>query len=110
MEQSILVMTNVPNSSVAARLGRHLVEQKLAACVNQLPGVKSVYRWQGEIEEADEVTLLIKTTQSRYTELEAAIKSLHPYDVPEVIALPIVAGLPSYLQWIVEETRKDQNV
>jgi periplasmic divalent cation tolerance protein len=110
MEQSILVMTNVPDASVALALGRHLVEQKLAACVNRLSGVRSVYRWQGAVEEADEVTLLIKTTQARYVELEAAIKTLHPYQVPEIIVLPIVGGLPSYLDWIGQETKKDVNV
>ncbi|OGB22541.1 MAG: cation tolerance protein CutA [Burkholderiales bacterium RIFCSPLOWO2_02_FULL_57_36] len=110
MEQFILVITNLPDASVACDLGRQLVEKKLAACVNQLHGVRSIYRWQGAIEEADEVTLLIKTTQTRYVELEAAIKLLHPYQVPEIIVLPIVGGSKSYLDWIAQETKKDLDV
>lgn len=105
MEQFILVMTNAPNASVALALGRHLVEKRLAACVNQLPGVRSIYRWEGVIEEADEVTLLIKTTQARYAELEATINTLHPYQVPEIIMLPILGGSSAYLDWIKQETK-----
>ena len=110
MEQAILVMTNVPDTSIAHSLGRHLVEKKLAACVNQLSGVRSIYRWQDTIEETDEVTLLIKTTQACYVELETAIKMLHPYEVPEIIMLPITGGWPPYLGWIAQETKKDVNV
>lgn len=110
MEQFILVMTNLPDETSARALARHLVEEKLAACVNRLPGVRSTYRWQGEIEEADEVTLLIKTTQRCYGELETAIKSLHPYQVPEVVIVPIVGGSVPYLDWIAHETQKDVNV
>ena len=110
MEQSILVMTNMPDDAVATDMARRLVEQKLAACVNRLSGVRSIYRWQGVIEEANETTLLIKTTQKCYVELEAAIKALHPYEVPEIIVLPIVGGAQPYLDWIVQETKKDVNV
>lgn len=110
MEQSVLVMTNVPDDAVALEMARQLVGQKLAACVNRVPGVRSIYRWQGVIEEADEVTLFIKTTQSRYVELEMAIKMLHPYQVPEIIVLPIAGGSQPYLEWIAQETQKDVNV
>lgn len=110
MEQAVLVITNVPDASIALALGRQLVEQKLAACVSQLPSVRSIYRWQGAIEETNEITILIKTTQARYGELEATIKALHPHEVPEIIMLPIVRGLPSYLDWIEQETKKDVNV
>jgi periplasmic divalent cation tolerance protein len=110
MEQAILVFTNVPDATTATAIARKLVEQRLAACVNVLPQVQSIYRWQGMIEEAGELSLLIKTTQARYAELEAAIKALHPYDVPEVIAVPVVQGLPHYLDWIVQETKKDVKV
>lgn len=110
MDQFIVVMTNVPDDAVAMEMARQLVEQKLAACVNRLSGVRSIYRWQGVIEEADEVTLLIKTTQKCYDELEAEIKALHPYQVPEIIVLPIVGGSQPYLDWIVQETKKDVNV
>ena len=71
--------------------------------------MQSVYQWQGAIEQTNEVTLLIKTVRARYAELEAAIKAMHPYEVPEIIALPIVAGLPAYLDWIAHETKKDVN-
>jgi periplasmic divalent cation tolerance protein len=110
MEQTLLVLTNVPDVTIATAIARQLVEQRLAACVNVLPQVQSVYRWQGMIEEASEVTLLIKTTERHYAALEAAIRASHPYDLPEVIAMPIVQGLPQYLDWIVQETRKDVNV
>lgn len=110
MEATILVLTNMPDLHGAQALARRLVELKLAACVNILPGVKSIYRWQGEIEEADEITVMIKTTQFRYAELELAIKENHPYQVPEIIALPVTEGLDTYLGWIAQETKKDVNV
>lgn len=84
-----------------------LVDQNLAACINLLPQVHSVYRWQGVVEEAQEVTMLIKTNDSCYADLEAAIVASHPNTVPEVIALPITKGLPSYLDWINQETKRD---
>ncbi|TFV99598.1 divalent-cation tolerance protein CutA [Oxalobacteraceae bacterium OM1] len=110
MQQTLLVMTNVPDTDTAQRIARALVEQRLAACVNSLPGVHSVYRWQGAVEEAAEITLLIKTVHERYDALEAAIKTLHPYDVPEILAVPIAAGLPAYLGWVAHETKKDVDV
>jgi periplasmic divalent cation tolerance protein len=110
MQQALLVLTNVPDATTATAIARRLVEQRLAACVNVLPQVQSIYQWQGAIEEAGEVTLLIKTTQARYAELEAAVKAAHPYEVPEIIAIPIVGGLPKYLDWIGQETKKDVDV
>lgn len=110
MQQVLLVLTNVPDTGTAQMLARTLVEQRVAACVNLMPGVQSVYRWQGTIEEASEVTVLIKTTQAHYAELEAAIQAVHPYEVPEIIALPIAGGLPRYLDWIAQETKKDIDV
>ncbi len=104
---SLLVLSNVPDEKVAAEIAHRLVEQRLAACVNILPAVRSVYRWQSAVEEATEVMLLIKTVQSRYADVEHAIKAMHPYDVPEIIALPIAAGLPAYLEWIAKTTRDD---
>ena len=109
MEQAMLVLTNMADAASARSLARTLVERRLAACVNLLPGVQSVYRWQGAVEEAEEVTLLIKTSADRYDELEAAIRQLHPYALPEVIAVPVQAGLQPYLRWITQETRKDIN-
>lgn len=110
MEQVILVMTNVPNAACGETIARFVLEHKLAACVNCQPGVKSYYRWQGTIEEAYEVSLSIKTTAACYAELQAAIKSLHPYEIPEIIAFPVSHGWQPYLGWIVEETKKDMHV
>lgn len=109
-QQALLILTNVPDTATAQAIARLLVERRLAACVNILPGVHSVYQWQGAVEEAGEVTMLIKATSARYAEIEAAIKTAHPYDVPEIIALPISAGLPEYLDWIAAETKKDVDV
>lgn len=105
----LLVMSNVPDEKMAVEIARRLVEQGLAACVNILPTVRSIYRWQDAVEEATELTLLIKTVQSRYAEVEIAIKAMHSYDVPEIIALPITEGLPAYLDWIAKTT-KDEDV
>lgn len=110
MEDVLLVMTNMPNAESACALAALLVERRLAACVNCMPGVRSTYRWQGAIEEAEETGLLIKTTAARYAELEAAIQSAHPYELPEIIAVPLAAGLPAYTAWIAQETRKDVDV
>jgi periplasmic divalent cation tolerance protein len=110
MSDALLILTSLPDLASAQALARQLVEHKLAACVNLLPAVQSVYRWQGQVEQALETTLLIKTVVHRYAELESAIKAAHPYAVPEIIALPIMAGLPAYLDWITAETQKDVNV
>ena len=110
MEQALLVLTNLADTTSAQLLARALVEQRLAACVNMLPAVQSVYRWNDVVEEAAEVTLLIKTTTARYDELEQAIRALHPYELPEVIAVPVSAGSPAYLGWIAQETRKEIDV
>ena len=104
MPEMIMVVSNVPNMEVAKALAHDLVAKQLAACVNILQGVHSVYRWQGAVEEATEVTVFIKTQRACYVALESAIVALHPYDVPEIIALPITSGLPSYLRWIGDST------
>ncbi|WP_414691411.1 divalent-cation tolerance protein CutA [Noviherbaspirillum sp.] len=110
MQEVLLVLTNVPDEAVARAISRLVVEQRLAACVNILPPVRSVYRWQGAVEEASELPLLIKTTRDRYADLEAAIKVAHPYDVPEIVAMPVSAGLPAYLNWVAAESKKDVDV
>lgn len=102
--QTLLVFTNLPDRNAALELAQALVERRLAACVNVLGGCTSVYRWKGEVERADEVPVLVKTRAARYHELEAAIRELHPYELPEVVAVPIVRGLDDYLEWVVEET------
>jgi len=102
---SLLVVTNLPDRESAEKLAALLIERRLAACVNLLPACSSVYRWRGEIQHDEEHPLLIKTAQDRYAELEMLIRANHPYELPEIIAVPIVHGLPGYLQWIVFETR-----
>ena len=102
---TLLVLTNVPDRECAMTLARALIELRVAACVNVLPGCTSVYRWKGAIEEAQELPLLIKSTAARYAALEAAIRRLHPYELPEIIAVPVVRGLPDYLQWVAAETQ-----
>jgi periplasmic divalent cation tolerance protein len=104
----ILVLTNVPDIATAHAIGRQLVENRLAACVNCLPHVTSIYRWQNAIEEASEVTLLVKTVRDRYAEVEGMITRLHPYELPEVIALPLEQGAPAYLKWIVQEVQQHE--
>ena len=100
----LTVLTNLPDQASAQTIASLLVEKRLAACVNIMPPVVSTYRWQGNVETASEVPLMIKTTIKRYPELEAAIRKAHPYEVPEIIALPIHVGLPDYLQWIDSQT------
>ena len=102
---ALLVITNCPDAATADTLATALIEQRLAACVNVLAPCRSVYHWQGAVERADEIPLLIKTSTERYAELEAAIRAQHPYTVPEIIAVPISHGLPDYLQWVADETR-----
>ena len=105
IDNVLIVLTNCPDAEVADRIARTLVEQKLAACVNRMPAVDSVYRWQGAVERAVEVPLLIKSTRERLPEVQEAIRALHPYEVPEIVAIPVVAGLPAYLRWVVDETQ-----
>ena len=104
IDNVLLVLTNCPDADVADRLARTLVEQRLAACVNQLPAVRSTYRWQGAVERAVEVPLLIKTTRAA-ARGGGSDPDLHPYEVPEIVAWPVTAGLPSYLDWVADETR-----
>ena len=104
MDETLLVLTNLPDREAALKLARELVDRRLAACVNVLPECTSIYRWKGAIENATEVPVLIKTRAALYGELEAAIGGLHPYELPEIIALPVVRGLPEYLQWVSEGT------
>ena len=98
MADAMVVLCTFPDIEQARQIGAALVERQVAACVNLLPGVESIYRWEGKVEKAGEVLGIIKTT--RYPELEAAIRELHPYEVPEILALPVQGGLPSYLEWL----------
>jgi periplasmic divalent cation tolerance protein len=96
----IVVLTTIPSADEARRLAHRLVETQLAACVQILPPQTSIYSWQGVIEEATERLLIIKTLHHLYPDLEATIVDLHPYDVPEIIALPVIDGAPDYLAWL----------
>jgi periplasmic divalent cation tolerance protein len=102
--EALLVLTNLPDAASAQALAEHVVSERLAACVNILTPCRSVYRWQGQVETAEEVPLLIKTTAARYPDLEAAIRARHPYELPEIVAVPISRGLPTYLAWLTAET------
>lgn len=100
----LVVMTNLPDADSAAMLARTVLEARLAACVNRLAPCQSQYWWQGRLEQGEEWPVLIKTTRARYAELEALIVATHPYDVPEVVAMPLVAGFAPYLAWARGET------
>jgi len=104
MTGKIVILCNCGSLEEAQTVARGVVGRRLAACVNIVPGVYSVYRWEGKVEEAAEWMLVIKTQETRYLEVEAAIHELHSYTVPEIIALTIDRGLPAYLDWILEET------
>jgi periplasmic divalent cation tolerance protein len=100
----LLVLTNLPDRAAAERVADLLIERRLAACVNILAPCRSVYRWKGEVQHDEEHPVLIKTTLERYAELERALRSAHPYELPEIVAVPIEHGLPAYLDWVAEET------
>jgi periplasmic divalent cation tolerance protein len=103
--EHLLVITTIDDEDTARLLAAEAVEQRLAACVHVVSAGRSVYLWQGQVEEAREHTLLIKTTVARYGALQDWLVQRHPYDTPEIIALPITAGLPDYLDWIRQCTR-----
>jgi periplasmic divalent cation tolerance protein len=103
-ESTLIVLTSLPNREIASQLALALVERRLAACVNMLAESTSVYRWQGAIETAQEVPLLIKTREALYEMVEAAIREFHPYELPEIMAVTVQRGLPRYLEWISSET------
>jgi len=96
----IVVFVTAANSDEAAQLAEMLVGQSLAACVQILPEMESVYRWQGKIERQKEVLVIAKTTRSKFEELEAKVRAIHSYETPEIVALPVIAGSPPYLEWL----------
>jgi periplasmic divalent cation tolerance protein len=103
----LIALCTCPDGSSGERIAAALVGEGLAACVNTLPGVTSVYRWEGKLQRDTEVLLLIKTTRARLVELTERLRALHPYELPEVIALPVAGGLPDYLQWVIQCTSPD---
>ena len=106
MSNGYLVLSTVDTHQEAERIAQHLVEERLAACVNIVPKILSIYRWKGTLERATEHLMIIKTVEDRLPSLTHRIKELHPYEVPEVIAFSIQDGDPAYLEWILSETRE----
>lgn len=104
MNETLLVITNLPDTAAAEKLAQQIIEVRAAACVNQLAPCISTYRWKDKIETATEVPLLIKTTRAAYPRLEKLICEAHPYELPEIIAVSVTAGLPAYLDWIGGQT------
>ena len=104
---AILVLTSLPDLVAARRLAQELVEARLAACVQIGAPVESLYHWRGRLETANEVPLAIKTSAAAWPRLEAAIRKGHPYELPEIVAVPLIDGLPDYLDWIAAETRPE---
>ncbi len=100
MTDALVVLVTAPDAEVAARLARELVEARLAACGNVLPGLRSIYRWEGQVHDEPEALLVLKTTRARFEALREAVLQRHPYQVPEVIALPVEAGSAPYLAWL----------
>ena len=100
----LLVLTNLPDRAAAESLADALIAEQLAACVNILAPCRSVYRWQGAVQHDEEHPLLIKTTEERYAALEQAIRTRHPYELPEIVAVRIERGLAAYLEWLAAET------
>jgi len=103
---AIIVLNTCPDLASAERIATALVEERLAACVNRIAGVASTYRWHGEVQRGDEILLLIKTSGERFDAVRERIVALHPYELPEVIAVDIALGLPPYLDWIASETAR----
>ena len=101
---AILVITTLPGRDPAETLGNLLVRERLAACVAISPATRSIYHWRGKVETADEVTVTIKTQKSCYPAIEAAIRRVHPYELPEILAVPVIDGYAPYLDWIAAET------
>lgn len=103
----LVTLCTCPDDETAERIASALVAERLAACVNRLPGLTSVYLWQGRVERDKETLLLIKTTDARFAALARRLRELHPYELPEIIAIPVTKGLPEYLQWVSTCTSDD---
>ena len=103
--EAIVVLVTTPTPERAAEIARALVEERLAACGNVLPAIRSIYRWEGKVQDDQEALLVLKSTRDRFEALRDRVLALHPYQVPEVIALPVEAGSAAYLAWIAGETR-----
>ena len=104
MTDALLVLTTLPNADAAAELARSVVNERLAACANVFPALRSIYKWQNKIQDENEVLVLFKTRQEHYEALKERILELHPYEVPEVLAIPVERGYAAYLDWLAKET------
>ena len=104
MTEFIIVFITAPNEKEAASISRTIVEERLVACVNIIPSVRSIYRWQGRVEDEQEVLMMVKTKKSLFERLQERVKELHSYEVPEIIGLPLVEGSKEYLDWLGQET------
>lgn len=104
-EEVFVILVTVANQEEAVRIGEGVVKAKLAACANVVPGIQSIYRWKGKVVKSPEFLLILKSSKARYSELEKAIKAMHTYETPEIIALPVKEGLDQYLRWVRTETR-----
>jgi periplasmic divalent cation tolerance protein len=103
MSEILVVITNLPDAKSAKKMAEHIIQARAATCVNQLAQCTSTYLWQDKIVTAHEIPLLIKTTRAAYPQLEKLIRATHPYELPEIIALPVTLGLPAYLAWVASE-------
>lgn len=102
--QVLVILVTAVNQREAARIGEEMVNMKLAACANIIPGIQSIYRWKGKVVKEQEALLILKSTTPRYRALEKAIKTMHTYEIPEIIALSVKKGLDSYIGWVRSET------
>jgi periplasmic divalent cation tolerance protein len=100
----LLVITTLPNADAAAELAKNVVGERLAACANLIPALRSIYKWQGKVQDENEVLVLFKTRQQHYENLKSRILELHPYELPEVLAIPVEQGYAAYLDWLAAET------
>jgi periplasmic divalent cation tolerance protein len=105
MTDKIMVLSTCSSPEEGERIARALVEERVAACVNILPGARSIYRWQGKLEDSGECLLFIKTSRGRFEDLRAALERVHSYEVPELVALPVVDGAPNYLAWLEDQLK-----
>jgi periplasmic divalent cation tolerance protein len=103
----LLAFSTFPDLETARRIARQLVAENFAACANIIPVIESIYRWQGKIEQGNETLVLFKTTAARFAAFQEKLKSLHPYDVPEIIASPVDRGLPEYLRWVIDSSASE---
>ena len=104
-DEIVLALSTFPDAETARRIARELVSEYFAACANIIPAIESIYRWQGKIESGNEALAFFKTTAARSAAFQEKLKSLHPYEVPEIIFIPVSAGLPDYLRWVVDNSR-----